>query len=261
LKRVQTDNLLLDVRGLRKHFGGIMAVEDVTFAITNGSIISLIGPNGAGKSTFINLVSGVYRPDAGEIYFEGENVAGLPAYMMASKRLSRTFQLEELFNSLSVLENVMVGCHTCGSSGILSCGFSIPNARKEESRLHDRAMECLEEVGLEGRAHKAISQIPLGERKLVGIARALAMNPKLLMLDEPAGGLAAHEVERLSRLIKDLQSQGLTLLIVEHNMTFVMALSDHIVVLSGGEKIAEGSPVEVRNNDMVIKAYLGEEVD
>lgn len=249
------------MRGLSKHFGGIKAVEEVTFGITKGSIISMIGPNGAGKSTFINVVSGVYMPDAGEVHFEGEDVAGLPAHMMASKRLSRTFQLEELFGSLTVLENVMVGCHTCGSSGILSCGFSIPNAGKEERRLRDRAMECLKEVGLEGRAYNAITQLPLGERKLVGIARALAMKPKLLMLDEPAGGLAVHEVERLVRLINELKSQGLTLFIVEHNMPFVMALSERIVVLGEGEKIAEGTPDEVRNNDRVIKAYLGEEVN
>lgn len=249
------------MRGLSKHFGGIKAVEEVTFGITKGSIISMIGPNGAGKSTFINVVSGVYMPDAGEVHFEGEDVAGLPAHMMASKRLSRTFQLEELFGSLTVLENVMVGCHTCGSSGILSCGFSIPNAGKEERRLRDRAMECLKEVGLEGRAYNAITQLPLGERKLVSIARALAMKPKLLMLDEPAGGLAAHEVERLVRLINELKSQGLTLFIVEHNMPFVMALSERIVVLGEGKKIAEGTPGEVRNNDRVIKAYLGEEVN
>jgi branched-chain amino acid transport system ATP-binding protein len=236
-------------------------VEGVTFGVTKESIISMIGPNGAGKSTFINVVSGVYTPDAGEVHFEGEDVAGLPAHMMASKRLSRTFQLEELFGSLTVLENVMVGCHTCGSSGILSCGFSMPFARKEERRLHDEAMECLKEVGLEGRAYNSISELPLGERKLVGIARALAMKPKLLMLDEPAGGLAAHEVERLVKLINGLKAQGLTLFIVEHNMPFVMALSERIIVLDEGKKIADGTPDEVRNNERVIKAYLGEEVD
>jgi branched-chain amino acid transport system ATP-binding protein len=261
LERLQTDSLLLDVRGLSKHFGGIKAVEDVTFGIIKGSIISMIGPNGAGKSTFINVVSGIYLPDAGEVHFEGQDVAGLPAHIMASKRLSRTFQLEELFGSLTVLENVMAGCHTRSSSGILSCGFSLPFARKEEKRLHDEAMKCLKEVGLEERAHNTISQLPLGERKLVGIARALAMKPKLLMLDEPAGGLATHEIDRLVQLIRQLKSQGLTLFIVEHNMPFVMALSERILVLDEGKKIAEGTPDEVRNNERVIKAYLGEEVN
>lgn len=260
MEELRTKDLFLDVHGLSKHFGGIKAVEGVTFGIKKGSIISMIGPNGAGKSTFINVVSGVYAPDAGKVHFEGEDVAGLPAYMMASKRLSRTFQLEELFASLTVLENVMVGCHTCSSSGILSCGFSMPFARKEERRLYDEAMECLMEVGLEERAYDSISQLPLGERKLVGIARALAMKPKLLMLDEPAGGLAAHEVERLIRLIYALRGQGITLFIVEHNMPFVMSLSEWIIVLDEGKKIAEGIPDEVRNNEKVIKAYLGEEV-
>lgn len=255
----QTDNLILDVRGLSKHFGGIKAVEGVTFSIAKGKIISMIGPNGAGKSTFINVVSGIYTPDAGEVHFEGEDVAGLPAHVMAVKRLSRTFQLEELFGSLTVLENVMVGCHTCSASGVLSCGFSMPFARKEERRIYDEALECLNEVGLEERAHDLISQLPLGERKLVGIARALAMKPKLLMLDEPAGGLAAHEAERLVQLIYALREQGLTLFIVEHNMPFVMSLSERIVVLDDGKKIAEGTPQEVRNNERVIKAYLGEE--
>jgi branched-chain amino acid transport system ATP-binding protein len=254
LEGLQTDNLLLDVRGLSKHFGGIKAVEDVTFGIIKGSIISMIGPNGAGKSTFINVVS------ACEVNVEGEDVAGLPAHAMASKRLSRTFQLEELFSSLTVLENVMVGCHTCSTSGVLSCGFSVPFARKEEKRLREESMECLREVGLEERAYDTISQLPLGERKLVGIARALAMKPKLLMLDEPAGGLAAHEVERLVQLIYALREQGLTLFIVEHNMPFVMSLSERIVVLDEGKKIAEGTPDQVRSNERVIKAYLGEEV-
>ena len=260
MEKQQIDNLILEVRGLSKHFGGIKAVEDVSFSIPEKGIISMIGPNGAGKSTFINVVSGVYTPDAGEIHFAGENVAGLPSHAMASKRLSRTFQLEELFINLTVLENVLVGCHTGSSAGILSCGFSLPSARKEERRLRDESMECLREVGLENRAYNAISHLPLGERKLVGIARALAMKPKLLMLDEPAGGLAAHEVERLVQLIYTLRGQGLTLFIVEHNMPFVMSLSEQIIVLDEGKKIAEGPPDKVRNNERVIKAYLGEEV-
>jgi len=260
LEKHQAISMLLDVRGVSKHFGGIKAVEDVSFGIPKEGIISMIGPNGAGKSTFINVVSGVYSPDAGEIHFDGEDVAGLPAHAMASKRLSRTFQLEELFVNLTVLENVLVGCHTVSSSGILSCGFYLPFARKEERRLRDESMECLAGVGLEERAYDAISELPLGERKLVGIARALAMKPKLLMLDEPAGGLAAHEVERLVKLIFALKKQGLTLFIVEHNMPFIMSLSERIVVLDEGKKIAEGTPDEIKNNERVIKAYLGEEV-
>jgi ABC-type branched-subunit amino acid transport system ATPase component len=256
----QANDVLLDVRGLSKHFGGIKAMSGVTFSIPQGSIISMIGPNGAGKSTFINVVSGIYMPDAGEVHFQGEDIAGVPGHVVAGKGIGRTFQLQELFGSLSVLENVMVGCHTRSHSGMLACGFSVPSALKEEKRIREEAMECLAMVGLEGRARDSISRLPLGERKLVGIARALGMKPKLLMLDEPASGLAAHEVEGLVRLIHLLVEKSLTLFIVEHNMPFVMSLSRWVIVLDEGMKIAEGLPEEVRANEEVIKAYLGEEV-
>jgi ABC-type branched-subunit amino acid transport system ATPase component len=219
----------------------------------------MIGPNGAGKTTFINVVSGIHMRDSGEIHFGGERIDGLPAHSVAAKGIGRTFQLEELFGSLSVLENVMVGCHTRGSSEMLACGFSLPSAKREEKRIREIAMECLEMVGLEKKAKEAISKLPLGERKLVGIARALGMQPRLLMLDEPAGGLAAHEAGKLVGLIHLLVEKGLTLFIVEHNMPFVMSLSHWIVVLDAGTKIAEGRPDEVRTNEKVIKAYLGED--
>ena len=254
------DDVLLDVRGLSKHFGGIRAMSGVTFSIPQGSIISMIGPNGAGKSTFVNVVSGTHMPDAGEVHFQGEDITGLPGHVIAAKGIGRTFQLLELFGSLSVLENVMVGCHTRSRSGMLACGFSLLSLHKAEKSIKEEATESLAMVGLEGRAHDPISRLPLGERKLVGIARALGMKPKLLMLDEPAGGLAAHEVEGLVRLIHLLVERGLTLFIVEHNMPFVMSLSRWIIVLDEGMKIAEGPPEEVRGNEEVIKAYLGEEV-
>lgn len=254
------DDVLLDVRGLSKHFGGINALSGVTFSVPKGSIISMIGPNGAGKSTFINVVSGIYVPDAGEIHFLGADITGMPAHIMAANGIGRTFQLLELFDSLSVLENVMVGCHAKSQSGMFACGLSMPSALKEEKRIREEAIESLAMVGLESRAHDPISHLPLGERKMVGIARALGMKPKLLMLDEPAGGLATHEVEGLIRLIHLLVERGLTLFIVEHNMPFVMSLSRRIIVLNEGMKIAEGLPEEVRANEEVIKAYLGEEV-
>ncbi len=253
-------DMLLEVRDLSKHFGGIRAVEGVTFSVEKGSIISMIGPNGAGKSTFINVVSGIYSPDGGEVSFNGSAIGGLPAHAIAGRGIGRTFQLEELFGSLTVLENVMVGCHTGSRSGIMKCGFAWPAARREEKRIRSEAMECLKEVGLHERAGDPISRLPLGERKLVGVARALAMKPSLIMLDEPAGGLAAHEVEKLVHLIHALVERGLTVFIVEHNMPFVMSLSEKVVVLDEGVKIAEGPPDEVRANDEVIKAYLGEEV-
>jgi branched-chain amino acid transport system ATP-binding protein len=254
------DGPFLEVEGLSKHFGGIKAVQEVTFGVKKGGIVSMIGPNGAGKSTFINVVSGLYEPNAGRVRLLGEDIGGMPAHAVAARGIGRTFQLEELFGSLSVLENVMVGGHTRSRSGLFACGFSLPSARREEKRLREEAMTCLEEVGLAGKALYPISKLPLGERKLVGVARAMAMKPKLLMLDEPAGGLAAHEVDQLVKLVYRLRSRGLTIFIVEHNMPFVMSLSERVVVLDEGKRIAEGTPDEVRNNEEVIKAYLGEEV-
>jgi branched-chain amino acid transport system ATP-binding protein len=253
-------NILLNVVNVSKHFGGIQALYQVSFMLKNGSINSLIGPNGAGKTTFINVVTGIYIADAGKIYFQDEDIAGLPAHIVASKGIGRTFQLEELFGSLTVLENIMAGGHTGSRSGMLSCGFSLPSARKEEKRIRDEAMENLKLIGLEERAHDPISKLPLGERKLVGIARTLSMKPRLLMLDEPVGGLATHEIKKLVDLIYTLLTNGLTILIVEHNMPFVMSLSEKVIVLDEGTKIAEGPPEEVRANEEVIKAYLGEEV-
>ena len=256
-KRV--NDVLLDVRGLSKHFGGILALNQVSFSLEKGSVTSLIGPNGAGKTTFINAVTGVHTPDSGEVHFQGEDIAGMQAHQIASKGIGRTFQLVELFGSLSVLENTMVGCHTNSRASMLSCGFALPAARKEERRIRDEAMESLVLVGLEKRALDPISKLPLGERKLAGVARALSMKPKFLMLDEPVGGLAAHEIKKLVELIYQLRSRGLTLLIVEHNMPFVMSLSERVIVLDEGSKIAEGTPDAVRANEEVIKAYLGEE--
>lgn len=253
------DRNVLAIKNIGKYFGGIRALNDISFSVKRGSINSLIGPNGAGKTTFINVVTGIHGC-SGEIVFEGENIARLSAHIVASKGIGRTFQLEELFPSLSVLENVMVGCHIHTKSRMLSCGFRTPFSRKEEQEIRRGAMECLKVVGLERRANEPISRLPLGERKLVGVARALAMDPSFLMLDEPAGGLAAHEIRRLVNLIYMLASKGLTIFIVEHNMSFVMSLSEKVIVLDRGTKIAEGTPDEVRANEEVIKAYLGEQV-
>ena len=256
----QVSSVLLDVRKLSRAFGGIRALREVDLSIDRGTIMSLIGPNGAGKTTFINVISGVYSPDAGAIRFVGKNIASLPAHVVASKGIARTFQLEELFSSLTVLENAMTGCHMGSRSGMMACGLGVPPARKEDERIREEAMASLAKVGLEKRAFEPISRLPLGERKLVGVARALCMKPSLLMLDEPAGGLAAHEVARVVELVHTLAAQGLTILIVEHNMPFVMSLSEKIVVLDAGAKIAEGTPEEVRSDERVIRAYLGEEL-
>jgi ABC-type branched-subunit amino acid transport system ATPase component len=250
----------LQVREVSRHFGGIMALTRVSFQLEQGSITSLIGPNGAGKTTLINVITGLYPADDGRIYFQGEDIAGLAAHTIAARGIGRTFQLEELFGSLSVLENVMVGCHVRSRSGMLSCGLALPSARREEQQEREAARANLQLVGLEGKAGDPIARLPLGERKLVGVARALSMNPRLLLLDEPVGGLAAHEINKLVDLIYQLRSAGLTILIVEHNMPFVMSLSEKVLVLDMGSLIAEGPPEEIQRNEAVIKAYLGEEV-
>lgn len=256
----ESDSRLLDVKSLSKFFGGIRALSLVSFSVERGTIMALIGPNGAGKSTFINVISGIYSPDLGEVHFKGEDIAGCPAHVVASKGIARTFQLEELFSSMTVLENAMSGCYSGTRSGMVACGTSFPSARLEEKRIRSDAMESLAMVGLEERAFEPVSKLPLGERKLVGVARVLCMKPTFLMLDEPAGGLAVHEIERLVKLINVLVEHGLTILIVEHNMPFVMSLSARIVVLDAGIKIAEGTPEEVRSDEQVIRAYLGQEL-
>jgi len=250
----------LKAEGVSKHFGGILALNGVSFSLEPGSITSLIGPNGAGKTTLINVITGLYQPDRGRIHLKGRDIAGLPAHEIACLGIGRAFQLEELFGSLSVLENVMVGCHVRSRSGMLSCGLSLPSARREERKEREIALANLQLMGLAEKAGDAVSKLPLGERKLVGVARALSMDPQFLMLDEPVGGLAAHEINKLVDLIYGLQSGGLTIFIVEHNMPFVMSLSEKVLVLDGGSLIAEGMPDEIKRNEDVIKAYLGEEI-
>ncbi len=250
----------LEVKEISRHFGGILALNRVSFQLGQGSITSLIGPNGAGKTTLINVITGLYPADEGRIRFQGENIAGLAAHTIAARGIGRTFQLEELFGSLTVVENVMVGCHVRSRSGMVSCGLALPSARREENQEREAALANLQLIGLEHKAGDPIARLPLGERKLVGVARALSMQPRLLMLDEPVGGLAAHEINKLVDLIYKLRSEGLTIFIVEHNMPFVMSLSEKVLVLDGGALIAEGPPEEIKRNEAVIKAYLGEEV-
>jgi branched-chain amino acid transport system ATP-binding protein len=248
-----------EVVSLSKSFGGIRALNGVNLALKEKGIVALIGPNGAGKSTFINVATGIYSPDLGAVYFKGKNVAGWPAHQITRVGIARTFQLQALFMNMTVLENAMAGCYVNGKAGLFASGLKWPSSRREERRIREEAFENLKNVGLEKRAAESVSVLPLGERKMLGIARALGVRPKLIMLDEPAGGLAAHEVAKLAELIYKFREKGLTVLIIEHNMPFVMSVSEWVIVLEYGIKIAEGPPGRVRTDPRVIQAYLGEE--
>ena len=251
---------LFEVGSLSKHFGGIQALKGVNLALTENRIVALIGPNGAGKSTFINVTTGIYSPDSGTVKLHGKNIAGWPAHEITRQGIARTFQLQELFMNMTVLENAMAGCFLNGRAGLLASGLKWPSSRGEEKQIREEARENLKVVGLEKRATKSVSALPLGERKMLGIARALGTRPKLMMLDEPAGGLAAHEVGRLADLILTFKEKGLSVLIIEHNMPFVMSISEWVIVLDYGIKISEGPPNVVKADPGVIRAYLGEEV-
>jgi branched-chain amino acid transport system ATP-binding protein len=250
---------LFEVASLSKSFGGIQALNGVSLGLAESRIMALIGPNGAGKSTFINVTTGLYSPDSGSVCFQGKNVAGMPAHQITREGIARTFQLQELFANMTALENAMAGCYVLGKAGLIASGLKWPSSRAEERRIREEAFENLKMVGLEKRATEPVSALPLGERKMLGIARTLGVRPKLIMLDEPAGGLAAHEVAKLGDLIYKFREKGLTVLIIEHNMPFVMSISEWVVVLEYGAKISEGPPELVRNDPRVIKAYLGEE--
>ena len=250
---------ILRAENLQKSFGGLRAIDALNFAISQGQIKSVIGPNGAGKTTLFNLITGIFPPSDGILEFNGQILNGLKPYLIAQLGISRTFQNLQLFANMTVLENVMVGRHTQTSAGLLSTGFRLSWMKKEEREIEEKAFAELSFMGLEDKAALEATSMPLGEQKLLEIARALATYPKLLLLDEPAAGLNIRETEKLCHTIRKIQQRGITILLVEHDMSLVMEISDELLVLNYGRKIAEGPPREVQRNREVIAAYLGEE--
>jgi branched-chain amino acid transport system ATP-binding protein len=250
----------LEIADLRKDFDGLMAVFDVSFSVDRCEIVSIIGPNGAGKTTIFNLISGVVSPTGGTIRFSGHVVNGLPPHAINALGLARTFQNVRLFGNMTVLENVMVGCHNLAEYGLMSAAFRLPSARRQEQMLCEQARFQLDRVGLKNKAHVNALNLPFGQQRLLEIARALATKPAMLLLDEAGSGLNQPEKEELAQLIRELRDDGVTVLLVEHDIPFVMGLSDRIVVLEHGIKIAEGTPDEIQANPRVIAAYLGEDI-
>src|SRR5574339_282118 len=244
---------ILQVAKLTKRFGGLTAVAGLSFEVREGEILGLIGPNGAGKSTTVNLIAGTCRPDAGEIRFCEEDLKGLPPHEIAARGVMRTFQHNRPFEGITVLDNVLVGAHTRFSAGLFSM-----KGKAEERRLRARAAELLEFVGLAGLRDAPVDRLSFGQGRLLEIARALAGEPRLLLLDEPAAGLTLAESARIAEVIRGIAARGIAVLLIEHDMRFLMPLAQRVVVLNFGGKIAEGTPDEVRAHPAVVDAYLGD---
>ncbi len=249
---------ILELNNVSIRFGGLIALNNVSLTVTQGSIHALIGPNGAGKSTLFNLITGIYRPSAGTISFKDMPIGGAPPFRIATAGIGRTFQNIRLFGDLTVLDNVLIGAHSRGKQNLTGAllGFTT-RVRAEEGLLLDLARQSLATVGLSYRSFELAGNLPYGEQRRLEIARALSLQPDLLLLDEPAAGMNPQEKAELLTMVKRIRSSGITVFLVEHDMKFVMNISDLITVLDYGEKIAEGVPEQIRNNPSVIKAYLG----
>jgi branched-chain amino acid transport system ATP-binding protein len=250
---------ILEVCELNRSFGGLHAVSQVSFGLEEGIIKAIIGPNGAGKTTLFNLISGAIPPSSGRIIFRGEDITRLPPYRIAGKGIIRTFQNLKLSRHMTVLENVMIGRHIRSRSGFIPSILKLPSARREEKSIREKALEALETLGIADYRDRDVSSLPFGIQRSVEFARALACEPSLLLLDEPASGLNMYETRELAELILRIREKGITILLVEHDMGLVMDISDEIVVLNFGQKVAEGEPGAIQRNSEVIRIYLGDE--
>ncbi|WP_018665248.1 ABC transporter ATP-binding protein [Heyndrickxia acidiproducens] len=249
---------ILEIKGLTKNFGGLAATSNVDINIPKNSITAVIGPNGAGKTTVFNMVTGVYKPTSGDILLNGEPITGLKPHAVTKKGIARTFQNIRLFESLTVMENVLIGMHSHLKSRFFSIICQLPGMKKEEKEAEIEAYELLKYVGLAKLLNETAGSLPYGAQRRLEIARALAARPKLLLLDEPAAGMNPKETKELTNLIRHMcDERNLTVVLIDHDMKLVMEISNHIVVLDHGEKIAEGNPVAIRSNPRVVEAYLG----